>query len=199
MSGHFPSASLFDLAGLPLATALDVPLQLAAANLLRSSDDLCLIDPDGQSFTLYGYFTHDPAPLRGTDGAVLSTETVLGKTTTLSAETFQPFRPFAPDTLEALLTVAFGEHAALHWQDETTAATDRALALAKTALAGVVTCNGVVLRRGDTITLGDLRNGRVRYYHDETETAEDSLEFTSTDANDPLVFRVRLAINVMAA
>lgn len=53
MSGHVPSASLFDLAGFPLARALVVPVPLAAASLLRSGDDLCLIDPDGQSFTAY--------------------------------------------------------------------------------------------------------------------------------------------------
>jgi hypothetical protein len=193
MSGHFPSASLFDLAGLLPATALVVPLPLAAASLLRSSDDLCLIDPHGQSFTAYGYFTHDPVPLQGTDGTVVTVATVLAKTAPLSAATFQPFRPFDTATLETLLTVAFGECAALRWHGENSTA-DRALALAKTGHAGVVTCNGIVLRRGDTITLADLQSGRVRYYHDESQTAEDSLEFTSMDAADPLVFRVRLSI-----
>lgn len=197
MSGHVPSASLFDLAGFPLARALVVPVPLAAASLLRSGDDLCLIDPDGQSFTAYGYFSQEPAPLQGADGTLVSAESVLLRTATPSVATFQPQRPFDPDQLETLLTVAFGECTALRWHGDAMAG-DRPLALEKTACAGVVTCNGIVLRRGDTVTLTDLQTGQVRYYHDESEAAEDTLEFASTDTADPLVFRVRLSINAAA-
>jgi hypothetical protein len=199
MSGSLPSASLFDLAGLPSASALMVPLSLAAATLLRSGDDLSLIDHDGRTFTLYGYFTHEPQPVQGLHGDVLTAAEILAKTASLSAATFRPFRPFAPETLETLLSVAFGEHAALRWQERTDATENCTLALRKTAEAGVVTCNGVVLRRGDVITLADLRQGRVRYYHDETETREDLLEFASLEEADPLVLKVRLNIEQLAA
>ncbi len=200
MSGHVPSASLFSLAGFPPESALVVPLPLAAITLLRSDNDLCLIDVGGQTFTVYGYFTHDPAPLQGTDGAMLAPETVLAKTAPLSAATFQPQRPFDPETLETLLNVAFGEDAPLRWQGgNADIDTDRSLTLAETARSGVVTCNGIVLRRGDSITLADLRKGRVRYYHDESQTVEDMLAFTSTDVAEPLVFRVRLSIHMAAA
>lgn len=198
MSGHVPSASLFSLAGFPPESALVVPLPLAAITLLRSDNDLSLIDVSGQTFTVYGYFTHDPAPLQGTDGRMLAPETVLAKTAPLSAATFQPQRPFDPETLETLLNVAFGEDAPLRWQGGNADA-DRSLTLAEPARSGVVTCNGIVLRRGDTITLADLQKGRVRYYHDESQTVEDMLAFASTDLAEPLVFRVRLSIHAAAA
>jgi len=189
---------LFDLAGFPLASVLVVPLPLVAAMLLRSGDDLCLIDADGRTFTLYGYFTDDPAPLQGADGTVIPAATVTERTAPLSAATFQPLRPFDPGTLETLLNVAFGEDAPLRWQGKAMDA-DCALTLAETARSGVVTCNNIVLRRGDTITLADLQSGKVRYYHDESQTAEDTLAFTSVDAPEPLVLRVRLQINAAAA
>jgi hypothetical protein len=186
------------LAGFPPESALVVPLPLAAITLLRSDNDLSLIDVSGQTFTVYGYFTHDPAPLQVTDGGMLAPETVLAKTAPLSAATFQPQRPFDPETLETLLNVAFGEDAPLRWQGGNADA-DRSLTRAEPARSGVVTCNGIVLRRGDTITLADLQKGRVRYYHDESQTVEDMLAFASTDLAEPLVFRVRLSIHAAAA
>jgi hypothetical protein len=197
MSGSVPSAPLFDLSGFPPAGALAVPMSLGAATLMRGDSDLSLIDSDGHTFTLYGYFSYELMPLQGRDGIILSSQEILSRTAQLSAATFRSTRLFEPVALETLLNVAFGEQATLKWQGPLLAADDT-LTLQKTALSGVVTCNGIVLRRGDTITLADLQQGRVRYYHDESLQDEDALEF-SCAGDQPLMLRVRLNIMQTAA
>nr|XP_020464816.1 FRAS1-related extracellular matrix protein 1-like [Monopterus albus] len=100
--------------------------------------------------------------------------------------TVTPVDDQAPEAFTNLLQVeegggAFVTEGHLLVQDRDTRKEALRVVVQRTALHGWLELQGQTLLQGDTFTLQDLRGLRLRYIHDDSETAEDEVGLTVTD------------------
>lgn len=187
MAGSTPSADVPVVA----APRLQIPADaLGQATLLRADTDLHIIDREGQVSVVNGYFSRLPLPdLEGADGSLLASQAIVAVTEQLRTETFAPFQPFITDmpNESCPLAVQVGEWVTVDLRNLFgLAQPEDALEVRKTGNRGWLTCDGVVLRAGDSLSMEHLRNRQVRYYHDENPMGEaDTLELAT--ANNTIV------------
>lgn len=113
--------------------------------------------------------------------------------------TVMPVNNQPPQVMTAALTVEEGgggelgpEHLLL--SDVDSLEESLQMELQKKPQHGSLLLDGLPLEPGQTIRMPDLKDSKVRYNHDNTETTEDTIEFTATDGANSVHFNLQVKV-----
>jgi hypothetical protein len=205
---------ILSLEGVGASLLVDGCVRLAEAQFVFENDDLLIVQDRQDTVRIVDYTRALPRPLLlDKTGFSLTGQMVESMAETVpSSRFFQGMRPFQPlasvlkeerqqqasqpseELEDRIVRLLCGEHAVLttcHF-GAPDLPKDEPLMLIRQGNHGFLTADDLVLRAGDQFIWGDVEEGRVIYYHDESNSKNDTLEFRPTVQEETLAVSIAI-------